>query len=46
MNLRLNGVCVLISSFGDEDDNGEKYIYNLKYVKAGRQYLYFNRPNF
>ena len=28
--LGLGGVYVLISSFHDDDDDGEKYIYNLK----------------
>ena len=40
MILGLTGVYVLISSFGDDDDDsnddGEKYIYNLEYVKVGR----------
>ena len=40
MILGLTGVYVLISSFGDDDDDsnddGERYIYNLKYVKVGR----------
>ena len=30
MVLGLGGVYVLISSFNDDDDDGEKYIYNLK----------------
>ncbi len=38
MILGLTGVYVLISSFGDDDDDsnddGERYIYNLKYVKS------------
>ena len=38
MILGLIGMYVLISSFSDDDDDsnddGEKYIYNLKYVKA------------
>ena len=38
MILGLIGVYVLISSFSDDDDDsnddGEKYIYNLKYVKT------------
>ena len=37
MILGLTGVYVLISSFGDDDDDsnddGESYIYNLEYVK-------------
>ena len=40
MILGLTGVYVLISSFGDDDDdsndNGERYIYNLEYVKVGK----------
>ena len=40
MVLGLTGVYVLISSFGDDDDDsnddGERYIYNLEYVKVGR----------
>ena len=40
MILGLTGVYVLISSFGDDDDDsnddGERYIYNLEYVKVGR----------
>ena len=40
MVLELTGVYVLISSFGDDDDDsnddGERYIYNLEYVKVGR----------
>ncbi len=39
MILGLTGVYVLISSFSDDDDDsnddGERYIYNLDYVKAG-----------
>ena len=39
MILGLTGVYVLISSFGDDDDDsnddGERYIYNLEYVKVG-----------
>ena len=38
MILGLTGVYVLISSFGDDDDDsnddGERYTYNLKYVKS------------
>ena len=30
MLLGLGGVYVLISSFHDDDDDGEKYIYNLE----------------
>ena len=41
MFLGLTGVYVLISSFGDDDDDsnddGERYIYNLEYVKVGKQ---------
>ena len=41
MILGLTGVYVLISSFSDDDDDsnddGEKYIYKLEYVKAGKQ---------
>ena len=40
MILGLTGVYVLISSFCDDDDDsnddGERYIYNLEYVKVGR----------
>ena len=40
MFLGLIGVYVLISSFNDDDDDsnndGERYIYNLEYVKAGK----------
>ena len=40
MILGLTGVYVLISSFGDDDDDsnddGERYIYNLEYVKVGK----------
>ena len=36
----LTGVYVLISSFCDDNDDsnddGERYIYNLEYVKVGR----------
>ena len=39
MILGLTGVYVLVSSFGDDDDDsnddGERYLYNLKYVKVG-----------
>ena len=36
--LGLGGVYVLISSFHDDDDDedGEKYIYNLEYTKLVR----------
>ena len=41
MILGLTGVYVLISSFSDDDDDsnddGERYIYNLEYVKVGKQ---------
>ena len=39
MILGLGGVYVLISSFNDDDDgddDGEKYIYNLKYTNLVR----------
>ena len=40
MILGLGGVYVLIASFNDDDDDsdddGEKYLFNLEYVKAGR----------
>ena len=40
MILGLTGVYVLISSFEDDDDDsnddGERYIYNLEYVKVGK----------
>ena len=40
MILGLGGVYVLITSFSDDDDDsdddGEKYIFNLEFVKAGR----------
>ena len=40
MFLGLTGVYVLISSFGDDDDDsnddGERYIYNLEYAKVGK----------
>ena len=40
MILGLTGVYVLISSFGDDDDDsnhdGERYMYNLEYVKVGK----------
>ena len=40
MILGLGGVYVLIVSFSDDDDDsnddGEKYFFNLEYVKAGR----------
>ena len=39
MILGLTGMYVLISSFEDDDDDGnddgERYIYNLEYVKVG-----------
>ena len=41
MILGLTGVDVLISSFSDDDDDsnddGEKYMYTLEYVKIGKQ---------
>ena len=40
MILGLGGVYILITSFNDDDDDsgndGEKYLFNLEYVKAGR----------
>ncbi len=39
MILGLGGVYVLITSFSDDDDDsddGEKYLFNFEYVKAGR----------
>ena len=40
MFLGLTGVYVLISSFGDDDDDsnddGERYIYKLEFVKVGK----------
>ena len=39
MILGLGGVYVLISSFNDDDDDsddGEKYLFKLEYVNAGR----------
>ena len=40
MILGLGGVYVLIASFGDDDDDsdddGEKYLFNLEYIKARR----------
>ncbi len=40
MILGLTGVYVLISSFGDDDDDSnydsERYIYNLEYIKVGK----------
>ena len=37
MILGLGGVYVLIASFHDDDDNddGEKFMFNLEFVKAG-----------
>ncbi len=39
MILGLTGVFVLISTFGDDDDDsnddGERYIYKLEYVNVG-----------
>ena len=41
MILGLTGVYVLTSSFSDDDDDsnddGERYMYNLEYVKVGKQ---------
>ena len=37
MLLGLMGIYILISTFGDDDDNGgdgERYIYNIEFVKA------------
>ena len=39
MILGLGGVYVLITSFNDDDDDsddGEKYLFNLEFVRAGR----------
>ena len=40
MILGLGGVYVLIASFNDDDDDsnddGEKYFFNLEYVKVGK----------
>ena len=40
MILGLIGLYVLFSSFGDDDDDsnddGDRYIYNLEYVKVGK----------
>ena len=39
MILGLGGVYVLIASFNDDDDSdddGEKYLFNFEYAKAGR----------
>ena len=40
MILGLGGVYVLITSFNDDDDDsdddGEKYLFNLELLKAGR----------
>ena len=36
MLLGLGGVYVLISSFHDDDDDGEKYIYNLEQTYFAR----------
>ena len=39
MILGMGGVYVLIASFDDDDDSnddGEKYLFNLEYVKARR----------
>ena len=36
MLLGLGGVYVLISSFHDDDDDGERYIYNLEYTNLAR----------
>ena len=46
MILGLTGVYVLISSFGDDDDDsnddGERYVYNLEYVEVGKQIVLIN----
>ena len=43
MILGLGGIYVLISSFHDDDDDsgddGERYIYNLKYTSSNRQLI-------
>ena len=37
MILGLGGVYVLITTFNDDsNDDGEKYLFNLEYAKAGR----------
>ena len=40
MILGLTGVYVLISSFGDDDDDsnddGERYMYNFEYIRLSR----------
>ena len=36
MFLGLGGVYVLVSSFHDDDDDGEKYIYNLEQTYLAR----------
>ena len=39
MILGLGGVYVLIASFNDDDDDsddGEKYMFNIEFAKAGR----------
>ena len=36
MLLRLGGVLVLISSFHDDDDDVEKYVYNLEITNLAR----------
>ena len=39
MLLGLMGIYILITSFGDDDDDsggdGERYIYNLQFINAG-----------
>ena len=46
MILGLTGVYVLIYSFGDDEDDsnddGERYIYNLKYLK-GRNIIFISK---
>ena len=36
MILGLGFVYVLIASFNDDNDEGEKYLINLKFAKAGK----------
>ena len=36
MLLGLGGVYVFISSFHDDDDDGEKYIYNFDFIYSAR----------
>ena len=43
MLLGLLGIYILISAFGDDDDDnggdGERYIYNIEFVKASNWYI-------